>query len=107
MSTHHYCFNGKLETLLYIDRSAQLLKVLGTTRLKILNSRTYKYIYHSMRYLFGIYKELIKCGLQRNIYKIVLYRSIYGISSELDITRIYMNMLNKAYLTSWISYFTS
>ena len=50
-----------------------------------------KYIYHSMRYLFGIYKELIKCGLQRNSDKIVLYRSIYGISSELDITRIYMN----------------
>ena len=50
-----------------------------------------KYIYHSMRYLFGIYKELIKCGLQSNSDKIVLYRSIYGISSELDITRIYMN----------------
>ena len=49
------------------------------------------YIYHSMRYLFGIYKELIKCGLQSNSDKIVLYRSIYGISSELDITRIYMN----------------
>ena len=46
-----------------------------------------------MRYLFGIYKELIKCGLQRNSDKIVLYRSIYGISSELDITRIYMNMV--------------
>ena len=34
-----------------------------------------------MRYLFGIYKELIKCGLQRNSYTIVLYRSIYGMSS--------------------------
>ena len=44
-----------------------------------------------MRYLFGIYKELIKCDLQSNSDKIVLYRSIYGISSELDITRIYMN----------------
>ena len=52
---------------------------------------TLEYIYHSMRYLFGIYKELIKCGLQRNSDKIVLYRSIYGISSELDSTRIYMN----------------
>ena len=51
----------------------------------------YVYIYHSMRYLFGIYKELIKCGLQSNSDKIVLYRCIYGISSELDITRIYMN----------------
>ena len=51
----------------------------------------YKYIYHSMRYLFGIYKALIKCGLQRNSDKIALYRSIYGISSELDTTRIYMN----------------
>ena len=53
--------------------------------------KEHKYIYHSMRYLFGIYKELIKCGLQSNSDKIVLYRSIYGISSELDITRIYMN----------------
>ena len=25
-----------------------------------------EYIYHTMRYLFGIYKELIKCGLQSN-----------------------------------------
>ena len=55
------------------------------------NTHDNKYIYHSMRYLFGIYKELIKCGLQSNSDKIVLYRSIYGISSELDITRIYMN----------------
>ena len=47
-----------------------------------------KYIYHTMRYLFGIYKELIKRGLQRNSDTIVLYRGIYGISSDLDITRI-------------------
>ena len=49
-----------------------------------------------MRYLFGIYKELIKCGLQSNSDKIVFYRSIYGISSELDITRIYMNMVKQS-----------
>ena len=59
--------------------------------LSVRTQQKHKYIYHSMRYLFGIYKELIKCGLQRNSDKIVLYRSIYGISSELDITRIYMN----------------
>ena len=49
-----------------------------------------------MRYLFGIYKELIKCGLQSNSDKIVFYRSIYGISSELDITRIYMNTVKQS-----------
>ena len=49
-----------------------------------------------MRYLFGIYKELIKCGLQSNSDKIVLYRSIHGISSELDITRIYMNTVKES-----------
>ena len=25
-----------------------------------------RYIYYTMRHLFGIYKELIKCSLQRN-----------------------------------------
>ena len=68
-----------------------LLKPISTVDCLKVNHRQVVYIYHSMRYLFGIYKELIKCGLQRNSDKIVLYRSIYGISSELDITRIYMN----------------
>ena len=40
-------------------------------------------MYHTMRYLFGIYKKLIKHGLQRNSDTIVLYRNIYGISSDL------------------------
>ena len=39
----------------------------------------YKYINHSMRYLFGIYKELIKCGLQSNsekLFCIVVYMAL-------------------------------
>ena len=44
-----------------------------------------------MRYVFGIYKELIKWDLQRKSDTIVLYRSIYGMS-------LFTN-LNKAYLT--------
>ena len=50
-----------------------------------------KYIYHIMRYLFGICKELVKYALQRNSDTIVLYRSVYGMSSELDIMRKQMN----------------
>ena len=65
------------------------------------------YIYHTMRYLFGIYKELIKCGLQRNSDTNVVYRSIYGRAQNWTSRGYRCIRLNKAYLTSWISCFTS
>ena len=39
------------------------------------------YIYYTMRYLFGIYKELIKCGLQRNSDTIV-FIAVYMVVAQ-------------------------
>ena len=86
-----FCMKGRF--YIYISNCKHFFKFGGIflSILLLSYSGEYIYIYHSMRYLFGIYKESIKCGLQRNSDIFALYRSIYGISSEMDITRIYMN----------------